>query len=412
MTVLRVAGLADNQVDENSRLEEHDRVMKHAAAWGQENGVGLWIHAGDVYDDPDGSTERERASVAEWVTWCAEYAPVVVVGGNHEAPGEVAELGRLKTKLPVWATEDPGVRVVHAHGDERLPVVVQAMPWPRKSHLLRWLGAGADPERVRNETAACMADLFRGLRDAGRVAGTLHAGAPYPVVLGAHVSVKGASSDSDQPLIGLDIEVSLADLALAEPDFGFLGHIHKPQEWLYGGVPFAFCGSPRRTSYASGELIPKGFIVADFEDGKLLRWWLEATPATPMVLLEAEWEPAADSPLPLSGMRIGAVYDGQFATKEAWHVPPGAEVRFRYAFDSDQQASAARAADDVAEMLRTGGAAEVKLEPRMRRVARSRAPEVAAAASPEDKLRKFLEQSGMEAPRVETLAGMFRQIAE
>jgi hypothetical protein len=63
-------------------------------------------------------------------------------------------------------------------------------------------------------------------------------------------------------------------------------------------------------------------------------------------------------------------------------------------------------------MLRQGGAAEVKLEPRVRPVVRARAPEVAAAATPEEKVRLFLTRSGMAAPRVEALAGKFRQIAE
>jgi DNA repair exonuclease SbcCD nuclease subunit len=267
MTVLRVAGIADNQVDENSRLEEHDRVMQYAAEWGEENGVDLWIHAGDVYDDPDGSTEVERASVAAWVQNCAEYAPVVIVGGNHEAPGEVAELARLKTRFPVVATEDPGVHVVMIDRDFRPRVVmVQAMPWPRKSHLLRWMGPGADPERVKNEARESLRDILRNLGAEARRTATPDNG--IPVILAAHVSLAGASSDSDQPMIGLDMELSLPDLALATPDFGVLGHIHKPQDWVYGGVPFAFCGSPRRTSYASGELIPKGSLRACCRSGR------------------------------------------------------------------------------------------------------------------------------------------------
>lgn len=396
--ILRVAGVADNQVAVHERLAEHDRVMSFIAEEGNRLGVGAWVHAGDVFDNPDGSTCRERDSVAAFFDRIAEDAEIVVVGGNHEAPGEVEELRRLRRKGQILAYEDPAVAALlppTVDRGTRWPLVVQAMPWPRKAALLRHLEATSksfDPATFAGSARAALQATLAGLGQMARDAAASVIGRRVPVVLGAHVSLIGARSDSDQPLIGTDIEVALEDLALAAPDFGILGHIHMAQEWLFNEVPYAYCASPRRTSYASGELKPKGFLIVEFEDGIRRRWWRVETPATPMIL----WETSFDA--------------GAFAPA-APDVPKGAEVRFRYSYDSEAREVAAARAEEERTRLLDLGAAEVVLQPRMRPKLKARQPEIAAAADPAEKLRLFLD-GRVPVERIPALVERFARILD
>lgn len=383
-----IAGLADSQIDENSRLLEHDRVMQFIVEDARRRGVSLVIHAGDVYENPRGSTARERASVAWFVREVTEFATLVVVGGNHEAPGEVEELAKLRTgRWPVHAYERAQTDLIKT--PEGL-VSIAALPWPRKANLLAMLPpvSPTEVDRAAVEALRAIFVAFRAELDVAR--------AKWPTLLVAHAQVRGASSDSDQPMVGRELEVGLEDLGLCEAAFTLLGHIHKPQDWTHGGRPIVYPGSPRRTSYASGELLPKGYVLAEFDGPRLDRWERVETPATPLALVEAKWT-AGQEALGEGVLRwAGAGGSLTYVAREVLEDVRGAEIRFRYSVAADQRGPARRAAEEWAASALGCGAAEVKLEERVMAVSTARAPEIARLDSLEEKLGKFLEVRGVE----------------
>lgn len=396
---LRIAAVADSQVDEHSRLEEHDRVMRVVVEEAAERGCDVLLHAGDVYERR--STAREREAVAGWIIEAtAQYGLAVgVVGGNHEAAGEVDELAHLG----IDATERPEMWT-HMEG-----LAVACLPWPRRSSLLAWLtaqGLGVTREDVNQRGAELLRDVLRGFASQWP--------ADVPRVLLAHAMVRGSRHGPDQPpLLGCDFELGLEDLALADADVVILGHIHCPQEWSYTAadgreVPVIYCGSPRRTAYAKGELEPKGFVVVEFDGRRLVSWERVATPATPMVLVETVYEREDDEEA--FATSDGSVWPGSLPD---W-PPPGAEIRLRYAVDADQRDAARRRAEEIRDEWIAAGAAEVRIEEQVRPTVRARAPEVASAVGTPDKLRAYWSatDAGLDEERMERLLGRLREVGE
>jgi len=344
---VRVAIVADSHFSERSRFDEcvriHDWIADDVAA----RGADLVLHAGDLYDSR--STPAERRAAADWIRRIAERAPVVIVRGNHDSPGDLPLLARLRTRHPVVVEEAAAVHVAAG-------VAVACLAWPQKGRLLAAGGSDA---------GAALRAVLAGLGD-GLAA---HDG---PRVLLSHAMVSGSTTSTGQPLAGVDMEMGLADLALAGAGFVALGHIHMPQDWAIGSAdganaPVVYPGSPRRTAF--GEVEDKGYVVVDFAPGGSPPSWTRvATPATPMLLLEAAWDVEAQN---LVGVhRLADV--------------AGAEVRFRYGVPADQRDAAKARAEQFRRHAVGMGAVRVQVEEAVDAAARARAPEIAGAQSTAD----------------------------
>jgi DNA repair exonuclease SbcCD nuclease subunit len=185
--------------------------------------------------------------------------------------------------------------------------------------------------------------------------------------------MRGSVTSTGQPLVGMDMELGLEDLALVGADAYALGHIHCAQSWSIDGAPAFYPGSPRRTAF--GELERKGFTVVRFtgEHGycQTTTEFIELA-ATPMVLLESAWSSV----------------DDDFSTALPLDLH-GSEVRFRYRVESDHRETARSAAEHVKRRWLDSGAVSVKLEPQVIAVTRSRAPEVAKATTLEEQLAAY-----------------------
>jgi exonuclease SbcD len=213
-----------------------------------------------------------------------------------------------------------------------------------------------------------------------------------PRVLLAHAMVIGSRVSTGQPLVGCDFEIGVEDLALAGADAVALGHIHMPQAWgqaeselvaHVGPAPVIYPGSPRRTAF--GEVEEKGYVIVSLasgprdERGRVATGWERiATPCTPMVLAEGEYESAA-------GIRL----DHGF-------VVSGAEVRLRYQVAADQRDAARAAAETLRADMLDRGAVDVKLEEVVIATSSARAPEVARARTVAEKLRAMWRARGDE----------------
>lgn len=366
-TILATSDLHINAT--SPRWAECQRVL----AWFADLAVreaDLVIVAGDLYDRA--STPTERTFAASWLTRIASACPVIVVRGNHDAARDLAILGALESAHPIHVTEQP--EVICEAG-----VVVQCLPWPRLGELAARSGESglALEERAR----AALGDVLRGLASEAdkraRPTATddlAFLDAPAPVILATHALITGAVTSHGQPLVGGEMALGLADLALAGADVVIAGHIHKPQEWEHGGVRMLYCGSPFRTAF--GEHERKSVVALEVQDDGVVRVERIPTPAQRMVDVEARWYPA------LGDFRVS---HETAPPAEEWRpesqVSAGDQVRFRYTVAAEfREAARAEAAKLRAEWL-DAGAERVVVEAEVVASSTARAPEIAQRTS-------------------------------
>jgi len=374
--IIRIAHIADSHFERASRWEDCVAIHEWIAGDIQDRDVDLLIHAGDVFHAK--STPEERTAVAIWLQMVADHCPVIVVRGNHDAPGDLEIFGRLRTKHPVIVQERVGIHCVQSRRGG--PVTVGALAWPRKGEMLARMPKASDAE-----ADAALVEAMRGLLR-GMVQGRREG---QPFVLLAHAMVRGSVTSVGQPLVGCEMELGLEDLALSNPSFVALGHIHARQDWEYNGAPIVYPGSPRRTAFGENE--PKGYVIAEFDGAKLSGWGRIETPARPM--LHAEWSFGGDMPN---------------LTPTDAH---GAEIRLRYVARSEDRLIARRQAEELRDRLLAIGAKVVKIEEVVETTVRARAPEVATCRTTSEKLQAFWRAKGS-VPSEAERSRILRKLAE
>jgi hypothetical protein len=357
-----VLASGDHHWDEDRRFDECRRVHAFTVDLAREREVDLFLSGGDVYERA--STPTEREAVAEWLTAMADVCPVVISKGNHDRRLDCALLARLRTKHPILVEEAAGVHYVAG-------AAIAAMAWPERSVLLAAGGSQASADALARDALQA---VLRGLGDEL----AQHDG---PRILLGHFMVDGSVVSTGQPLLGMPMNVGLADLALAGAHLGVMAHIHKAQCFDVAGAPHYYTGSPFRTDF--GQLEPKTVLLATFEGAELVEVEEIPTPATAMAHVEATWKPDAGR----------FMWGGDDVTKREAR---GAEVRFRYHVATDQREAAARAAAEFESELLSLGAASVKIERIIITEKRAREPEVSRATSARDKLVAHWESIGFD----------------
>ena len=310
----------------------------------------LVIIAGDLYDRA--STPTERTFAAAWLTRIASACPVVIVRGNHDASRDLSILGELRATHPIHVAEHPEVIAVAG-------VVVQCLPWPRLGELAARVGESglALEERAR----AALGDVLRGLAAETR---ETKAWADQTVILATHALITGAVTSHGQPLVGGEMVVGLADLALAGADVVIAGHIHKPQEWEHGGVRMLYCGSPFRTAFGEHEV--KSVVRIEDAAGGLRVEQVE-TPAQRMIDVDMRWD---------AGRFVGDAFAMQ-ALDEA----KGNQVRFRYRVNAEHREAARVEAAKLRAAWLAAGAERVVVEAEVVATSTARAPGIAQRTS-------------------------------
>ena len=363
--MIRVAFIADTHADASSRWDEHCRIMDWIAEDLRSQRVDCVVHMGDVFDGQ--STPTERTFIADWCRKIADQVPLCLVAGNHDKKLDIQWLSKLRAKHPIIATEEPGVWVVAG-------CAIAMLPWPRTANLLAAIGKPVAHEDSNRIAVEALRSILLGMRQ--QLAE--HDG---PRILAAHAMIEGSKTDSRQPLVGLDMSITTADLALAQAHFVGVGHVHAENDMSFGDVPIVIPGCPYHRNF--GEPGPCSYVIASFEhfageltcpEGPGVRWHCEGydripTPARPMLLLEAEWDGRA-----LIGTHRFADVDG-------------AECRLRYTCTSDQREAAAQNARESREIMLQNGAVMVKLEEILSVSTRARTPEITTAQTVGDKLK-------------------------
>lgn len=188
---------------------------------------------------------------------------------------------------PAWNL-DPGDGIPCGH--------FSFLPAPTKSFLAHDLQGSPEDinQLMQQKLRAILADF-----------GAKAADSPKPHILVSHITVAGSETSTGQVMLGGDIQVSVADLALANADYIALGHIHKAQKL---GSNIYYAGSPYHQNF--GELEPKGFNIVTFDDaGRLQDVEFIKTPSRPRQVIDA------------------AIIDGKLKLSET--PMAGAEVRVR-----------------------------------------------------------------------------------
>lgn len=382
---MKVAIVGDSHWDETKRFDECARLHAWIAADAKARGVDLVLHGGDVFERK--STPREREAAFAWFQEMAEIAPVVVIRGNHDALADLPLLERLDSYHPITVVETAGV--VEVAG-----ALVACVAWPRKASLLA--ATGADSHESGEELAAtALRNVLLGLGD--ELAG--HDG---PTMLLMHAMVRDSMTSTGQPIVGAELEVTLADLGLARAGAYFLAHIHMFQEWRINGAWCGFPGSPRRTNF--GELEPKGYLVATYEGSVCTSVEFVEVPATPMVHVDDEW--AAD---PDRGGEPGWLAGAHGLPASC----AGVELRFRYRVPSDQREAARTAAESRRADWLAEGAISVQIEEVVQLEQRARCTAIAASAPLADKMAAYWAAKSFEpGDRRAALLSKLHQIEE
>lgn len=352
---MKIIASGDHHYDEHRRLAECVRIHAWIADLVRQERPGLFLSGGDIYERS--STPVEREAVAEWLAAVAEVCPVVIAKGNHDRPLDAALMRRIRSRHPIIVEERAAVHVVAG-------AAIATVAWPSRSALAAM--AGGDAAGTDAAAKDALAAVFRGL-------GAQLAAHDGPRVLLGHFMIDGSVTSTGQEMLGAEMNVSLADLALAGADVVIAAHVHRAQEFEIGGAPVLLAGSPFRQNY--GEMEPKSVVLLEWSGGRLARVERVPTPCAAMVHLAATWD--ADS------ASLDGLDDADF--------PDGAEIRLRYHVPADQQDAARRDAQRWADEFRAAGAVSVKLEPMVLAVTRARTPEVAAARTLEQKLRALWE---------------------
>lgn len=312
----------------------------------------LVIIAGDLYDRA--STPTERTFAAAWLTRIASACPVVIVRGNHDASRDLSILGELRATNPIHVAEQPDVIAVAG-------VVVQCLPWPRLGELAA--RAGESGLALEERARAALGDVLRGLAAEAR---DTKAWADQTVILATHTLITGAVTSHGQPLVGGEMVVGLADLALAGADVVIAGHIHKPQEWEHGGVRMLYCGSPFRTAFGEHE----AKSVVRILDGEAHHTGLQImrvpTPAQRMIDVDARWVVAGSYFHFDNGRPLGVT---------------DAQVRLRYTVASEHRETARVEAAKLRAAWLDAGAERVVVEAEVVASSTARAPEIAQRTS-------------------------------
>lgn len=345
---MRLLATGDNHFFRRRRFAECVRVHAWMVELARDAKIDIFLSGGDMYEE--GSDPLEREAVAEWVTAMAEVAPGLVVRGNHDIPRDVDLLRRLRTKHSVTVEEGAGVHLIAG-------AAIAAIAWPERAALLAAAGSIEGTEALVREA---LQHVFRGL-------GAQLAQHDGPRLGLGHLMVDGSIASTNQPLLGLPINVSLAELALLNAHLGIVSHIHRAQRFDAFGVPWLYAGAPYRTDQSQTE--PKSVVLAEFEGQRLVKLQEVETPATPMAHLNAGWDAAS----------------GELKLEQHGNLE-GHEIRIRYNVAPDQQEQAKAFADGLERRLLGAGVKAVKMEPTVIAQTRARAPEVAAASALPEKL--------------------------
>ena len=332
-----------------------------------ENPPGLIVITGDVYDRA--SEPGSRNIAADAIKHLADYAPVFIVRGNHDAPGDLMILDKIRSKYSVTVFETAMEMAYEEPG-----VMFHIIPWVTKS---RW--QSSHPEASKEEGDQTVSQMvLTYLRN------NVALNPDYKHILVGHMTVAGAKAQNHQQMGADGVTIGLHDIAEAGFDAAMLGHIHLRQE--LGGPSYFYNGSIAALDY--GETPDKYFSVYDTKTGKVEWIRLETIHRQDIT---ARWAS--------TGIVVDPIDE---------NLINGSRVRANLRIEGGDNAEKAK--EQLAEWLKNAGALEYKINPQVVPVSKVRASQISKATKLSDKLKQYWEATGF--PDKETQKDMLDKLSE
>lgn len=366
--------IGDTHIGPGDRLQDKldalDQIIVWCEATAERGALAAILWPGDLYHAK--STIDDRNALALRLQHLAMLAPVVVVYGNHDAPGDLDILGELAATYPIYISSRPEVlRVPTATG---AVARVACLPYPHRAGLV---GAGVAHDDLGQTARQLLEPQFALFADELRQA---DANGEIALFVG-HVNVGGSLSSTGQPQIGREIELDPGILGrLDGAVYKGLNHIHKHQV-VAGDTVYA--GSICRQDFGENEA--KGFVAVTVT-GTTSEWEFIPLKVPAQHLIEGR--------LTRDGFDITSV-DGDSDDPAGWYFPgkwAGADVKVRYHYHRSE-----RSAIDLAHIYATvAGCRSLKLDPIAALEREVRAPEVAQAVTVEGKAEAYCQRRQIE----------------
>ena len=367
----RIVVIGDLHLGPNARQADRLAALDLVIAAGlAHSDLALWAIPGDIFHSR--SSIDDRNELAPRLQQMADRAPIVLVSGNHDAPGDLQILARLRATHPILVADRPGI--LTAQLATGVDAAIAAIPYPSRAGLVSAGAASGSLEQTGSQALEVMVMGLAAALDEAAAAGRL------PLVLG-HVNIAGARASSGQPQIGQEIELSEAALQrFPENAYCAFSHIHRHQQVGRG----IYTGSICRLDY--GEVEPKGYIEVEYvKVGStwMHQWHFIELPVAPLYHVEGSLARDGFTFVCTTGIG-GDVVD----TPATWK---GSEVRVRYRFKKAEAGVL-----DVAQIHATFAEVKsLKLDPVPVLEHNVRAPEIAAAQTLEQKVQAYCELQGI-----------------
>lgn len=252
--------------------EELVKCLMFLLNYAIKNKPDLFLISGDITDSKNLTLDSESARFIFFIiNKMLDIAPVAIVIGTPSHDGHAAlALRECRGKYPILVSDMPGQYIYDAgldvasgnHGkwlsmDDiqnssfRADFIITQIPQPTKQYFINDLSVEDNEKAIGN----AMGMMFAAF---GHKAALLN-GVPH--IANGHGQIGGAFISETQQLIGLDIEVSKAQLKTLNAELICYGHIHKAQDM---GDGIFYAGSPTRTNH--GEKEDKGFYIHTLDD--------------------------------------------------------------------------------------------------------------------------------------------------
>jgi exonuclease SbcD len=335
------------------------------------NDVDLVVITGDVYERASDPGPRNLAIAC--IQGLADKVPVIIIRGNHDAPGDLKVYDQIRSKCKISVFETPDIYAMPMAGDKG--ILIHIMPWLTKA---RWqsLNPGATKEEGDKTVSQLALEYLK-----NNVA--LYPG--YNHILAGHMTVAGAKAQNHQQMGADGITIGMYDIAEAGFSAAMLGHIHLRQ--TLDARTHYYNGSVAALDY--GETPEKFFSVLETEANYVE--WVQLKTVHRQDISVA-WTPTG---IVMEDVDLNLLKD--------------ARVRANLRVTGGDNVPAAKA--QVEAWGKEIGVLELKINPQVIPVSKVRAVEISNAKSFSDKLRQ-LWQATSDFPSEQDQKGMLDKLAQ